>query len=227
MLRVRQGVNRGFRWIVGSSVHGCWLGSYERAKQAALARITLRGMKACDLGAQAGFYTLALSRLVGPEGHVWAFEPWAANVAYLRRHIALNRLANVEVIEAAVTARPGTAPFSPGVNSSSGHVTQDSAALQVPTVSLDSLIASGALAPPDLVKMDVEGAEADVLEGAKALVGARRTIWLIALHGHVQRARCTERLRAAGYRLCTLDGSAWELAGAQEDELLALPSGES
>jgi FkbM family methyltransferase len=223
VLEVRQGVNRGFRWVVGSSVHGCWLGSYERAKQAALARCVVRGMNACDLGANAGFYTLALSRLVGAEGHVWAFEPWSENVVNLRRHIALNRLANVDVFEAAVTDRAGTASFLPGKNCSIGRVTHDEGAAQVSTVTLDSLVASGTIAPPDVVKMDVEGAESDVLEGARALVSARRTIWLIALHGHAQREQCSERLRAAGYRLCMLDGSAWERASAREDELLALP----
>jgi hypothetical protein len=59
------GPAKGQKWIVGSSNHGCWLGTYELEKQAVLERFVKPGMTVYDIGAQAGFYSLFFSRLVG------------------------------------------------------------------------------------------------------------------------------------------------------------------
>src|SRR5688572_27975846 len=72
-VKVQSGINRGMKWIVGSSIHGCWLGTYELEKQPVIERFVRPGMTVFDIGANAGFYTLAFSRLVGEEGRVWAF----------------------------------------------------------------------------------------------------------------------------------------------------------
>src|SRR5574341_2129532 len=83
MVPVLSGTNRGMKWEVGASTHGCWLGFYEKDKQELIARLVKPGMRAFDIGANAGFYTLALSRLVGDHGKVWAFEPLAQTVVTL------------------------------------------------------------------------------------------------------------------------------------------------
>src|SRR5574341_673203 len=99
---VLQGRLRGKRWIVGASVHGCWLGSYEYDKQKRFVREIKKGDVVYDIGAHVGFYTLLASELVGPSGQVIAFEPLPRNLGYLHRHLALNSCKNVTVIEAAV-----------------------------------------------------------------------------------------------------------------------------
>lgn len=98
---VLSGPARGTKWIVGSATHGAWLGTRERSKQAEFARSVNAGNIVFDLGAGVGFYTLMAAKLVGPYGHVFAYEPLARNAAFLRRHVALNQLVNVEVFEAA------------------------------------------------------------------------------------------------------------------------------
>jgi hypothetical protein len=65
---ILRGSAKGLKWIVGSSNHGCWLGTYELEKQVALERFVKPGMTVYDIGAQAGFYTLFFSRLVGGGG---------------------------------------------------------------------------------------------------------------------------------------------------------------
>lgn len=55
-------------WVVGSAPHGCWLGTYELEKQRTIMPFIKPGMTIFDIGAQAGFYTLLFSRLVGPSG---------------------------------------------------------------------------------------------------------------------------------------------------------------
>src|SRR5689334_1113570 len=72
---VLQGPLKGMRWTAGAHTHGCWLGSYELSKQQLFARTLKPGGVLYDIGANAGFYTLLGSRLLGPEGRVYAFEP--------------------------------------------------------------------------------------------------------------------------------------------------------
>ncbi|MHB1231512.1 MAG: FkbM family methyltransferase [Burkholderiales bacterium] len=119
-LPVLSGINRGMKWVAGSATHGAWLGTYESDKQQQLARLLKSGMAFYDVGANAGFYTLAAARLVGERGHVFAFEPLAENVANLRRHVQLNQLQNVSIIQAAVCGYPESLGFQHRVEQSHG-----------------------------------------------------------------------------------------------------------
>jgi hypothetical protein len=97
-----QGPLRGRRWVVGSSNHGCWLGSYELAKQRTIIDLVRPGWTCWDVVANVGFYTLLFSQLVGPRGRVVAFEPAPANIPQLERHIRINGCANVDLVKTAV-----------------------------------------------------------------------------------------------------------------------------
>src|SRR5689334_16841588 len=102
IVTVRSGLNRGAKWIVGASTHACWLGHYETEKQAALSRILREGGQFWDVGANAGFYSLAAARIVGPKGRVLALEPLAENVLNITRHLMLNNVDNVVLVQAVV-----------------------------------------------------------------------------------------------------------------------------
>jgi len=79
-----------------------------RARSHSVFNNTLReGMIFCDVGANIGIYSLLAARLVGPTGKVIAVEPEPANAALLRKNIALNQYKHVEVIEKAISERPG------------------------------------------------------------------------------------------------------------------------
>jgi FkbM family methyltransferase len=218
---VRSGVNKGFRWVVGGGTHGCWLGFYERDKQLALQSVARPGMVAFDLGANVGFYTLALSRLVGEKGRVFAFEPDSRNVIFLRRHVLINRLTNAAIVQAVVADGGGLVGFKSGGTGETGHVETSSNYL-VPAVGLDSLVNAGHIPRPDIVKMDVEGAETTVLRGACELLDRRQTIWLIALHGDEAKETCFRLLLNAGYRLQDLFGARVN-DSFHGDEIVALP----
>jgi len=96
---ILQGQAKGMKWIVGSGVHGMWLGSYEADKQNYLASLDLKGTTVLDIGANVGFFSVLLSRLVGKSGHVHAFEPLPQNVGFLNQHIDLNQLNNISVYQ--------------------------------------------------------------------------------------------------------------------------------
>lgn len=80
------------------------------------------------------------------------------------------------------------------------------AGLVVSTVSLDSLVRDCELSFPDILKMDVEGTEIDILRGATQLLAARRTRWVVSLHGQEQADACERIFLGAGYTLARLDG---------------------
>jgi FkbM family methyltransferase len=123
------------KWIAGSSIHGCWLGTYELEKQQALERFVRRGMTVYDIGANGGFYTLFFSRLVGDMGRVFAFEPCPYAARFLIDYVQMNGLSNVRVIEAAVSEKAELMGMSFDRGMSQNQLCSNSA-LMVPTISL-------------------------------------------------------------------------------------------
>ncbi len=219
VLTIRRGPAAGMNWIVGGGNHGCWLGTYEMAKQAALERFVRPGMTVYDIGAQAGFYSLFFSQLVGTTGRVYAFEPCAYEARYLLDHIRLNNVANICVIQAAVSERSGLTALTFDRGQTQNAISDRSdAVLQVPAYSLDDR----RLPAPALIKMDVEGAESAVLEGARRMLREHRPVVFVALHGAEQRRRCIELLETAGYRVYELDGTPL-LDVSETDEIYGVP----
>jgi FkbM family methyltransferase len=160
-VHIIQGPLRGKKWIVGSSNHGCWLGSYEYEKQMAFCREVRKGSVVYDLGANVGFYSLLASTLAGKEGQVFSFEPAPRNLHYLSKHIELNRISNCRIFDMAVSSSDGVAHFYLDPNPAEGRLIQGEhkRAVPVKTVKLDTLVFSGGIAPPDLLKCDIEGGD--------------------------------------------------------------------
>ena len=183
-----------------------------------MSQLVGRGSTFFDIGAQAGFHTLLASELVGPGGHVYAFEPLPRNLIYLNKHIALNHLSNVSVIAAAVADRSGTAGF----DASPGYLTarlSTKGPLQVSTVCLDDLVSRQEVPVPYLMKIDTEGAELRVLNGARKLLSQRRPMIFLDTHSyigpefkHIHR-ECFDFLKAMGYDVI---GTGDPLADAHE-----------
>ncbi len=221
-MRVLAGANRGMKWVVGTSVHGCWLGTYESDTQGVIGAHVRAGSTIFDIGANAGFYSLAFSRMCGPSGSVWAFEPLAENVANLLRHVQINHLQNVTVVQAALSDTAGFAGFHVAENNSMGSLSLSATAYRVPTSTLDEMISRHGAPVPDFVKMDVEGAEHAVLLGASQLLARRSATWLVALHGDTQCRDCVVAFESNGYSVTRIDGSP---AGRRaEEQILAVPA---
>ena len=128
------------------------------------------GMTAIDCGAHVGEYSLLFSRLVGPTGHVHAFEPDPRIAAVLRRNVALNHADNVVVNEVAIADVEGTLSFTLDPEPSRSALSADGDvehAIEVPVTSLDAYIAAQSLARVDAIKVDVEGAALAFLSGAE------------------------------------------------------------
>lgn len=201
---VIQGPMRGMRWVVGAQNHGMWLGSYEAEKQLAIAASLRPGDTFFDVGANTGFFTLLGARCVGPTGTVVAVEPLPRNADCLERHVALNGLANVVVVRKAVSDFEGSGTFSEE-GWSTGRLSPG-ARSTVEVTTLDGL-AQELGVEPHVVKVDVEGAEIDLLRGARRLLEEVRPILFMAVHSVSLFEDLKKLLPAIGYEATPLDGT--------------------
>jgi FkbM family methyltransferase len=182
---------RGKRWMLaaGGKVTRIMLGSYEPQQTALFKRHIRPGDVLLDAGAAAGYYTLLGSYLVGARGMVISIEPDPRNVNYLRQHVSANRLENVTIHPCALGSQQGIARFARGSGTGTGHLSERGE-LEVEIRRLDDIVASQAVTPTHL-KIDVEGAELQVLEGAmETLRRTRPTIFLSTHSNHLHQACC-------------------------------------
>jgi FkbM family methyltransferase len=194
---ILRGKLKGIKWLIGSQRHACWLGIYERALQTVVAREVKPGGVFYDVGANVGFYSLLASVLIG-SGKVFAFEPLPKNICYLKRHLELNRTENVEVFEVAISDQIGALPFLAEETRAMGRLERGGNCF-VQSATLDALLQEGRIAPPDYIKMDIEGAELLALRGASHIFREFHPILFLATHGRDVHADCCRVLESWGY----------------------------
>lgn len=168
---IRAGEGAGLKIVPRRGDREIELGTYEAPVQQALVENAGAGDVVYDIGANIGYFTLLAARRVGSAGAVYAFEPVPENAAAIRRSAGLNGFATVEVIDKAVGDRSGSAELhlarhiGGAMLASVGAPPDHSGSLRVDLISIDDLARTGRLRPPNLIKIDVEGAEIDVLRG--------------------------------------------------------------
>jgi FkbM family methyltransferase len=201
-VRILRGPLRGKKWITGAGPHGYWFGTYEVNHLRDFGVAIREGMVVYDVGANVGIYSLLASTRVGAAGKVYAFEPLERNAQYLRRHMKLNGVQNCVVLQTAVCNEEGTRRFSGASWDSHMGRLSPGGEILVPSITLDNCIyGEKGLPPPDVLKIDVEGAELEALEGAgKALTEFHPTIFL-EIHGTQLHVECRAFLAAKGYRI--------------------------
>jgi FkbM family methyltransferase len=199
-VRILRGPLRGKKWVKSSGPNAYWVGTYEVARLREFADALKPGDVVYDVGANVGIYTLHASFRVGASGWVYAFEPLARNLRYLGQHITLNNLQNCTIIESAICNQEGTLAFSAARwEASMAHLSLDGE-ISVPSTSLDICVyGEKQLRPPNVIKIDVEGAEFDVLKGAtRAITEFHPTIFL-EIHGTELHRDCRGFLLSKGY----------------------------
>lgn len=180
-LPVMGGNGRGLRVRVGPSSLMRIVSTVEADVEEVFLDSLRPGGVVYDVGANIGWFSLLAARGVGPGGAVYAFEPFLANAYYLRLNAASNGFGNVTTVPAAVGSTDGWARFAEE-SSLEGRLSSEGESL-VPLLSLDKWVAEMECRPPDLLKIDVEGAEADVLRGMEALLSSAKPVLIIELHG--------------------------------------------
>ncbi len=151
------------KWWVAQKLEHLF-GRYEIGTTRYFKKHIRKGMVVVDVGANVGYFTRLFSKLVGPEGKVYAFEPDAEAFEFLSFNTA--HLSNVQIFPYAVSDSEGEARFYHIPRATSSHTlipTENAEESVVKTVSLDSLIPEHI----DMIKIDIEGAEDKVFRGMK------------------------------------------------------------
>lgn len=220
-------------------------GEYEPVSMAALERFLSPGAVFLDVGANVGLFTLIASRSVGPAGHVYSFEPSSRELVVLRRNLSISNCSNVTVVPAAVADRMGTGMLHVAAGRHRGQNTlapsfgypgvEEEREESVPLVCLDELLRAGDIRRPDVIKIDAEGSELQVFQGAEALLREAMPVIAFEVNDTLLRASgaspgaLADFLIGLGYQLHRLDDDTGELVRVERlddtpsENFLALP----
>jgi FkbM family methyltransferase len=186
---IQRGVGEGLRFNPGNSVASYLLGKAEEPLQALLQQWLSPDMTVYDIGANVGFLTVIAARLVGETGRVYAFEPVSSLANRAEYNANLNQFQQVIVQRKALGNRDGEATFQLAPDVMTGALlsrptveSYSETMLTVEIRKLDTLVEIDKLTPPDLIKIDVEGAEADVLDGGTHVLRKTRPLLIIEVH---------------------------------------------
>jgi FkbM family methyltransferase len=210
--RVEAGPARGITFQVRMPEDkGIWTGTYEQMFASRLAAAVRAGSVAYDIGSWHGFFAGVMAAQGASVVHV--FEPLPANADRIRQLIALNPERNIALHACALGDRdteldlmvmPETSmaklehsKFQAGLPSTSR--------VRVSVRSVDSMVGSGEIPPPGLMKIDVEGAELMVLQGAAETLRRHHPRIFAEIHSSELLAQCTSLLRSDGYSIESLD----------------------
>ncbi len=187
-------------------------GEYEAMSMKCCKEILKPGMVFVDVGANIGLFSLMAARQVGPEGHVYAFEPGAGNCALLRKNMEQNGYKNVTVIEKAVSDKSGTCTlYESGFNPADHrtyHVSKGRKQVTIQSISLDEYFPADARI--DMLKMDIEGAEETAIRGMERVLGICPVLLLECWPSMLAKAgtdavKLFKNLEERGYKLSLVD----------------------
>lgn len=228
---ISHGHGAGLRFDAQGGFAGYLLGTSEPEEQEALFKLLKRGDVVYDLGANVGFFSVLAARFVGPEGKVYAFEPLPACVEKIKKNAALNGFTQIEAIEAAVSSKVGSAQlYVSGVSAHSSLIDatnrRDSDTIEIALTTVDEFLRIGERRPPNLVMIDVEGAEIEALRGMHETLEQYRPTVMVEIHfiGDEFLAYCREQLLPLGYRVEMLGGGEFPPSASHYHALL-LPQG--
>jgi FkbM family methyltransferase len=167
-----------------------------------------------DLGANYGLHTLLFARAAQATGRVFAFEPMPRIRTSLIENISLNEFDTVTVVPLAVSNSVGNERFVVGIHDGAGHVKSggrgnqahagSEQSIDVSVTTLDQFVRDGH-PPPTFIKIDVEGSEGAVLQGASDVLREYRPTLLIELHTPEQDVLVGRELSTHGYSVVRVE----------------------
>jgi len=161
------------------------------------------GSVVVDLGANIGAYTLRAARAIGAESLVFAVEPIPSIFQNLLENISINRFSNVVALNSAAGEASGVARLNlgaSGYNASSIVRPESGESIEVDVISMDDILEKYDVKRLDLVKMDIEGAEAMAIRGMRSSLRRFRPLILFENNDEAR-----EELRILGYEFGTYE----------------------
>jgi len=210
--RVDAGPAKGVRfWIRMPDDKGIWTGAYEQSFAERIAAATPKGGVAFDIGGWHGFFAGVMA--AQGAARVVVFEPLPANIERLERLVALNPNLPIQLQAMALGAEEGETQMVVMPDTSMAKLAasdfqreaRGETAITVRIATIDGLVSGGTLPPPQLMKLDVEGAEMFVLRGADAVLRAHRPVIFAEIHSSSLLVEAREYLQARGYAVTQID----------------------
>lgn len=174
------------------------------------------GYTVLDIGAHVGYYTVLAAKLAESKGRVIAVEPSKTNIALLKQNIEKNKLANCSVVEIALSDKNGTTTLYESLSSSGDHsLTRQKGTKGIKTKALtvDALLRTKGIIP-NIIKIDVEGAEQSVLDGMKQTLKRKqvKTIFLELNGKNEAIGKTVSTLMETGFSIKIIDERNTQLA---------------
>jgi len=201
---------QGLKFVAARRVHYSewfWNGTYEKEACSFLQTIIPANGVCYDIGAALGYHALVMAE-AAKNGHVYAFEPIPQVCEILQKNISLNHKLNITIVPKVVTRMAGKIQL--GINNFIDQAAVKFAAkdeshrmceiIECEGITLDGFVAEGK-APPFLIKIDVEGAEVDVLQGTRGILAQYHPLVLCETHGYAAARGVYEILCEHGYEL--------------------------
>lgn len=189
-------------------------GTFELAELNFVARYLRPGDVALDIGANVGLFSVTMGNTVGKVGRVIAFEPAPANLQRLQVNLDRNMLGTVQVIPCALGNTSGSMMLQLASDPAFPSLVKvelgfaDGSAVPVDVRRLDMVWEDAGRPVIALIKLDVEGAETDVIRGAEKLLLACHPTMIVEANSDAQLSALHDLLRPYGYRAIHPDGFA-------------------
>jgi len=200
------------------------LGGWEHPLTTVIPSLLNLGDVVYDIGANLGLFSILFSRLVGDGGMVYGIEANPVCVQFLRANLAQNNVSsNVMIIPVAISDSEGSHRFAINYGNSNLGVVEDSSLyaskvgheICVTCACLDELIGELGLRPPNLIKIDIEGAEDVAIKGMHQCLTRYSPVLVLELHGAGPAQRTLNQLDSLGYCF-TIPGYPNELLSGAE-----------
>lgn len=212
---IQYGPGKGLMIDASLGFPGYALGTTEPGEQSALQSLLQTGDTFWNVGANIGFHAILGARVVGPSGRVVAFEP-APNIApAVVKNAALNHFKHIDVVQKAVSDTTGKVKLFLGeasaINTILGDQSKGEECVEVDAITLNEYFEESGH-PPNVISIDVEGAEIHVLAGGMDIIRKFKPRVLLELHW-IQREFYEfydRNLTNLGYKLLNLDSTPYE-----------------
>jgi FkbM family methyltransferase len=175
-----------------------------------------------DIGAHMGYQSLMFASIIGPKASVMSFEPNPSNAEWFKTNMALNKKysTSISLYEKAVSEKVERIDFNVGTRndatSSGGYMDEttpplpdstykDFKKISIQTTTIDNLISEDNLPIPQIIKIDVEGAELKVIKGGYSTINLHRPELIIEIHNIPMMLYVCDFLRNFSYSIEMMD----------------------
>jgi len=179
-----------------------FIGYYEYQKTNLFKKMVKPGMTILDIGTNKGYFSLLSAKKMDDDGQVLSFEPHPKNCYWIKKSISVNGYKSIKLFQVALSNKNGEMRLFVGAKS--GHHSlvrnQELGSIAISTRKLDDILAEQKISKVDLIKIDVEGAEIQVLEGANKLLAQQSPKLLIDIHD-IDRKKLFRILEKFGFKI--------------------------